>query len=175
MVADIQNVANLLRTTYDRTENRDGFVSLEVSPGLAHDTAGTIAEAHRLRSLVNFPNVMIKVPATAEGIPAIRQPIGDGLNINVTLLFGLPRYREVAEAYIEGLEILNARGKPLKHIASVASFFLSRVDVLVDPMLEKKMMAGSPQTNGAARLHGQTAIASAKVAYLLYQEIFSIK
>jgi transaldolase len=172
IIADIQNVANLLRTTYDRTVNRDGFVSLEVSPGLAHDTAGTIAEAHRLWSLVNRPNVMIKVPATAEGLPAIRQLIGDGLNINVTLLFGLPRYREVAEAYIEGLEILNARGKPLKHIASVASFFLSRIDVLVDPMLDEQIKVGGAPADTAKRLLGQTAIASARVAYDIYKEIF---
>jgi transaldolase len=115
---------------------------------------------------------MIKVPATPEGIPAIRQLIGDGLNINVTLLFGLPRYQEVAEAYIEGLEILSAKDKPLQRAASVASFFLSRIDVLIDPLLEKKMMAGGPLANRAEALRGQTAIASAKVAYQMYKEIF---
>ena len=171
-VEDIQKVADLLRPIYQRTEGRDGFVSLEVSPGLAHDTAGTIEEARRLWSLVDRPNSMIKVPATKEGIPAIRQLTGEGLNINITLLFGLPRYREVAEAYLSGLETLAARGGNLKPVASVASFFLSRIDVLLDPLLEKKRLAGGPQAEIASRLHGQVAIASAKVAYQLYKETF---
>ena len=112
-------------------------MSLEVSPKLAHDTAGTIAEARQLWTAVNRPNLLIKVPGTREGLPAIQQLIGEGINVNVTLLFGLPRYREVAEAYLVGLETLTAHGKPLNKIASVASFFLSRIDVLIDPMLEK--------------------------------------
>ncbi len=170
-VEDIQSVADLLRPTYNR-DNRDGFVSLEVSPGLAHDTTGTIAEARRLWSLVDRPNAMIKVPATREGLPAIRQLIGEGINVNITLLFGLPRYREVAEAYIAGLEILAAKGKPLTQVASVASFFLSRIDVLIDPVLEVKMKSDNPPAGLAARLHGQIAIASAKVAYQIYHEIF---
>ena len=171
-VEDIQNVADLLRPTFDRTDGGDGFVSLEVSPGLAHDTAGTIEEARRLWSLVDRPNAMIKVPATREGIPAIQQLIGEGININITLLFGLPRYKEVAEAYLNGLETLAAKGGNLKQVTSVASFFLSRIDVLLDPLLEKKMQADGPQSEIAARLHGQVAIASAKVAYQLYREIF---
>jgi transaldolase len=171
-VADIQHVADLLRSTYDRTDGGDGFVSLEVSPGLAHDTSGTIEEARRLWSLVDRPNAMIKVPATREGIPAIQQLIGEGININITLLFGLPRYREVAEAYLSGLETLATKGGNLKQVASVASFFLSRIDVLLDPLLEQKMLAGGPQAEIAARLQGQAAIASAKVAYQLYKEIF---
>src|SRR5215213_2837810 len=171
-VEDIQNVADLLRPTYDRTAGGDGFVSLEVSPRLAHDTTGTIEEARQLWSLVNRPNVMIKVPATAEGIPAIRQLTGEGININVTLLFGLSRYREVTDAYLTGLENLAARGGNLEQVASVASFFLSRIDVLLDPLFEKKMTAGGPQSDIAARLQGQVAIASAKVAYQLYREIF---
>ena len=171
-VEDIQKVADLLRPIYQRTEGRDGFVSLEVSPGLAHDTAGTIEEARRLWSLVDRPNAMIKVPATQEGIPAIRELTGEGININITLLFGLPRYREVAEAYLSGLETLAARGGNLKPVASVASFFLSRIDVLLDPLLEKKRLAGGSQAEIAARLQGQVAIASAKVAYQLYKEIF---
>lgn len=171
-VEDIQMVADLLRPTYDRTDGRDGFVSLEVSPGLAYDTEGSIEEARRLWSLVNRPNAMIKVPATREGIPAIQQLIGEGININITLLFGLPRYREVANAYIAGLESLAANGKDLKQIASVASFFLSRIDVLLDPDLEKKMLVIGPKADTAARLHGQVAIASAKVAYEIYKEIF---
>lgn len=172
-VEDIQSVADLLRPTYDRTDGRDGFVSLEVSPGLAHDTTGTIAEARELWSLVNRPNAMIKVPATSEGLPAIRQLIGEGINVNITLLFGLPRYREVADAYIGGLEILTAKKKPLKQVASVASFFLSRIDTLIDPVLERIMKTDSQQAGIAAQLHGQIAIASAKVAYEMYNEIFS--
>jgi transaldolase len=171
-VQDIQKVADLLRPIYDRTDGRDGFVSLEVSPRLAHDTAGTIEEARRLWSLVDRPNAMIKVPATQEGLPAIRQLTGEGININITLLFGLPRYRDVAEAYIAGLETLAARGRTLKQIASVASFFLSRIDVLLDPLLERKRLAGGSQADIASRLHGQVAIASAKVAYQFYKEIF---
>jgi transaldolase len=171
-VEDIQNVADLLRPTYNRTDGRDGFVSLEVSPGLAHDSAGTIAEARRLWSLVDRPNVMIKVPATSEGLPAIQQLIGEGINVNITLLFGLPRYREVAEAYLTGLEILATKRKPLNQVASVASFFLSRIDVLIDSILEKKMVTGGSQVGIAARLHGQIALASAKVAYEIYKEIF---
>jgi transaldolase len=171
-VEDIQNVADLLRPRYDQTDGRDGFVSLEVNPKLAHDSASTISEARRLWSLVNRPNVMIKVPATLEGLPAIRQLISEGINVNITLLFGLPRYREVAEAYIAGLEDLMAKGKPLKQVASVASFFLSRIDVLIDPVLDQKMNTANPQAELAAGLQGQIAIASAKAAYQMYKEIF---
>jgi transaldolase len=172
-VEDIQRVADLLRPTYDRTDGRDGFVSLEVSPTLAHDTTGTIEEARELWALVNRPNAMIKVPATSEGIPAIRELTGEGVNVNITLLFGLPRYREVADAYISGLEMLAAKGKPLKETASVASFFLSRIDTLIDPILEEKMKSDNPRAGTAARLHGEIAIASAKVAYEIYKELFS--
>jgi transaldolase/glucose-6-phosphate isomerase len=171
-VEDIQRAADLFRPIYDRLEGGDGFVSLEVSPKLAHDTAGTIAEARRLWKAVNRPNLLIKVPATREGLSAIQQLIGEGVNVNITLLFGLPRYREVAEAYLTGLETLAARGKPLNRIASVASFFLSRIDVLVDPMLEKLRLQGEPVAEIVAGLHGQVAISSAKVAYQIYQEIF---
>ncbi|MGD8791101.1 MAG: bifunctional transaldolase/phosoglucose isomerase, partial [Anaerolineae bacterium] len=171
-VEDVQRAADTFRPVYDRGEGRDGFVSLEVSPHLAHDTEGTIAEARRLWQALNRPNVMIKVPATLEGLPAIEQLISEGINVNVTLLFGLPRYRKVAEAYIAGLEKRLDRGEPLEGIASVASFFLSRIDVLVDPMLEKQMQGDGPQAELAARLHGQVAIASAKVAYQIYNDIF---
>ena len=171
-VEDIQHAADLFRPIYDRLEGGDGFVSLEVSPKLAHDTAGTIAEARRLWTAVNRPNLLIKVPGTREGLPAIQQLIGEGINVNVTLLFGLPRYREVAEAYLIGLETLAASGKPLNRIASVASVFLSRIDVLVDPKLEKLRLEKGPAAEIVAGLHGQVAIASAKVAYQIYQEIF---
>jgi transaldolase len=172
-VKDIQMVADLLRPTFGRKDGQDGFVSLEVSPTLAHDTKGTIEEARRLWSLVDRPNCMIKVPATREGLPAIQQLTGEGININITLLFGLPRYREVTDAYIGGLEDLAGRGGSLRQIASVASFFLSRIDTLIDPVLEKIEQAGGPNGEIAARLHGQVAIASAKVAYQMYKEIFS--
>jgi transaldolase len=172
-VEDIQMVADLLRPTYDRTDGQDGFVSLEVSPKLARNPNGTMEEARRLWSLVNRPNSMIKVPATREGLPAIQQLTGEGLNINITLLFGLPRYRQVADAYISGLETLASHGKNLSEVTSVASFFLSRIDSLLDPALEKKMQAGGSDAEIATRLQGQVAIASAKVAYQIYKEIFS--
>ena len=148
-VEDIQRTADLFRPVYDRLDGTDGFVSLEVSPRLAHDTSGTIADARRLWVAVARPNVMIKVPGTIEGLPAIRQLIGEGINVNITLLFGLPRYRQVAEAYIAGLETLAAQGKPLKSVASVASFFLSRIDTMLDPTFEKLME--SSQSEGGYR------------------------
>jgi transaldolase len=172
-IEDIQHAADLFRPTYDRLKGADGFVSLEVSPKLAYDTAGTIAEARQLWKLVNRPNLFIKVPATREGLPAIRQLIGEGINVNITLLFGLPRYREVVEAYLGGLETLAGSGKPLSQIASVASFFLSRIDVLVDPLLEKLELKSGSSAKLAASLRGQVAIASAKAAYQIYQEIFA--
>jgi transaldolase len=146
---------------------------LEVSPRLAHDTAGTVAEARQLWAALDRPNVMIKVPATVEGLPAIRQLISEGINVNVTLLFGLGRYQEVAEAYLAGLEARAARGEPLHRIASVASFFLSRIDVLVDPILEKKEKAGGVKAQIARALRGQLAVASAKSAYQIYKRIFN--
>ena len=172
-VEDIQRAADLFRPTYDRLEGRDGFVSLEVSPHIAEDTRGSIAEARRLWAAVNRPNLFIKIPATRAGLPAIQQLIGDGINVNITLLFGLPRYQEVVEAYLLGLETLAARGKPLDRITSVASFFLSRIDVLVDPILEKLRLAGGATAETVASLHGEVAIASARVAYQIYQEIFA--
>lgn len=171
-IEDIQRAADFFRPTYNRLEGADGFVSLEVSPKLAHDTVGTIAEARQLWTAVNRPNLMIKVPATLEGLPAIRELTGDGINVNITLLFGLPRYREVAEAYIAGLEALAAKGGSLHQVASVASFFLSRIDVLCDPILEKLQMESGQIAETATQIHGQVAIASAKVAYQIYKEIF---
>lgn len=171
-VEDIQMAADLFGPTYDRTQGADGYVSLEVSPHLARDTQGTIAEARQLWAAVQRPNLFIKVPATPEGLPAIQQLISEGINVNITLLFGLPRYREVAKAYLAGLESLSSQGKSLTRVASVASFFLSRIDVLIDPQLEKTMAAGGPRAELAAKVHGQVAIASAKVARQIYQEIF---
>jgi len=139
---------------------------------LAHDTKGTIEEARRLWAALNRPNVFIKVPATSDGLPAIQQLISEGINVNVTLLFGLPRYRQVTEAYIAGLEAHAAQGKPLKHIASVASFFVSRIDALVDSLLEKLIAQGSEKIDLTKKVHGQIAIASAKSAYQVDKEIF---
>jgi transaldolase len=172
VVADIQKAADLFQALYHQAEGGDGFVSLEVSPHLAHDTQGTIEEGRRLWQAVNRPNVFIKVPATRAGLPAIRQLISEGINVNVTLLFSLPRYLEVAEAYIAGLRDRVAAGQPVTRVASVASFFLSRIDTLVDARLEKVITQGGPQALLAESLLGQVAIASAKVAYQLSQEIF---
>lgn len=169
---DVQNAADVFRPLYDRTDGRDGYVSLEVNPHLAHNSKGTMEEARRLWKALNRPNIFIKVPATAEGVSAIQQLISEGININVTLLFGLPRYRQVTEAYISGLETRVARGKPVNRVVSVASFFLSRIDTVVDPMLDKRLTQGAPAAEHAKRGHGQTAIASAKMAYQLYKEVF---
>jgi transaldolase len=169
---DVQSAADEFRPLYDSTEGKDGYVSLEVNPHLAHDTNGTIDEARRLSTALNRPNVFIKVPATAAGLPAIRQLISEGISVNVTLLFGLPRYRQVVEAYIAGIEARAAQGKPVKHIASVASFFLSRIDSLVDPLLDKLIAEGGKDADLAKQARGQVAIASAKTAYQIYKEIF---
>ncbi len=171
-VKDVQMAADKFRPLYDRSGGRHGFVSLEVNPHLAYDIEGTLSEARRLWQALSRPNVMIKVPATKEGLICIEQLIGEGLNINVTLLFGLPRYREVAYAYIRGLESRAGGKAPLNHIASVASFFLSRIDVLINPMLKKIEQDQVPGTDIPARIYGQVAIASAKSAYLIYREIF---
>jgi len=169
---DVQQAADAFRPLYDRTGGQDGYVSLEVNPHLAHDTAGTMDEARRLWAALNRPNVFIKVPSTNAGLPAIRQLISEGININVTLLFGLPRYRQVADAYLTGLEQRAARGKDVSRVASVASFFVSRMDALVDPRLEACLAEGGEKAGLAHEAHGQVAIASAKTAYQIYQEIF---
>jgi transaldolase len=169
---DVASAADEFRPLYDRTDGQDGYVSLEVNPHLANDTNGTTEEAQRLWAELDRPNVFIKVPATAAGLPAIRQLIGEGINVNVTLIFGLPRYRQVAEAYIAGLEVRAAQGKPVKHLASVASFFVSRIDSLVDPLLERLVAQGGREADLAKRARGQVAIASAKMAYQIYKELF---
>ena len=169
---DVQNAADEFRPLYERTDGKDGFVSLEVNPHLAHDTQGTIKEARRLWSAMNRPNVFIKVPATVEGLPAIRRLISEGINVNVTLLFGLPRYRQAAEAYLAGIEARLTLGTDVSRLASVASFFLSRIDTLVDPLLEKVMAEGGIEADLAKTLRGQAAIASAKMAYRIYKETF---
>jgi transaldolase/glucose-6-phosphate isomerase len=171
-VADVQAAADHFRRVYERTGGVDGYVSLEVSPHLARDTQGTLAEARRLWRSLNRPNVLIKVPATAEGEPAIRTLISEGININVTLLFGLERYRQVAQAMIGGLRDRLTRRLPIDGIASVASFFLSRIDVLLDPQLAQLAEAGGSHSAEASHLKGGIAIASAKCAYSIYRELF---
>jgi transaldolase len=169
---DVQSAADEFRPVYDVTDGRDGYVSLEVNPHLAHDSNGTMQEARRLWDALNRPNVLIKVPATLEGLPAIQQLISEGISVNVTLLFGLPRYRQVAEAYVAGIEARVTQGKAVKHAASVASFFVSRIDALVDPLLESLSAQGDKAAGTAKEMRGQVAVASAKMAYQLYKEIF---
>ena len=171
-VRDVGDAADLFRPLYDASDGRHGFVSLEVNPHLAQEIEPTLTEARHLWHAVNRPNVMIKVPATREGLTCVEQLIRDGINVNVTLLFGLPRYRDVARAYIAGLEARKRQSEPVEHVASVASFFLSRIDVLVDPMLEQRMQAGGPTADTAAKLRGQVAIASARQAYQIYKAIY---
>ena len=165
-IADIQKAADLFKPVYNKTNGEDGFVSLEVSPYLARDTDGTIAQAKDLWKRVNRKNVMIKIPGTMEGLIAIRECLREGININVTLLFGLPRYKEITEAFMGGLEDRLAEGNSIKDVSSVASFFLSRIDVMLDPILKEK---------GAKNLKGKIAIASAKQAYQIYLEMISSK
>ncbi len=162
-IKDIKRAADQLKPVYDKTNGGDGFVSMEVSPRLANDTEGSVKQAVELWKAIGRENAMIKIPGTPEGLAAIRKCVSKGLNINVTLLFGLERYREVALAYIAGLENRLKVGQPIDHIASVASFFLSRIDVLLDPVLKEK---------GLDKLTGEVAIASAKEAYQIYKEIF---
>ncbi len=170
---DVGLAADTFRTLYERKNGEDGYVSLEVSPYLANDTNATIEEARRLWKTLDRPNIMIKVPGTKAGLPAISQLISEGININVTLLFSVSRYAEVVDAYLKGLEIRLKNGGALKHIASVASFFLSRIDVLVDPLLEKHIDSSNAQNNLAKKLHGQVAIISAKKAYQIFTDKFN--
>ncbi len=165
--SDIQNTADTLRDIYDSTDHRDGYVSMEVSPRLGHDGPGTLDEARRLWAMVDRPNLLVKVPATAEGIPVIQQLISEGINVNVTLLFSQDTYAQVAEAFIKGLEIRAAKGGDISNIASVASVFVSRIDALVDGLIDE---------NGDAQLQsikGKVAIANSQLCYQEYKEIFS--
>ena len=169
-IADIQATADLLRPVYDETGGADGYVSLEVSPHLGRDADATLDEARRLFGRVDRPNVMIKIPGTEEGAVAFEQAIAEGINVNVTLLFSLDAYESVARAYISGLERLVAGGKDPARVASVASFFVSRVDTLVDGLLQKQIDAGKPD---ARELLGKAAIANARLAYERFRRIFS--
>ncbi|MCC6190970.1 MAG: bifunctional transaldolase/phosoglucose isomerase [Anaerolineales bacterium] len=175
-IEDIQAAAGVFAPVYERTGGGDGFVSIEVGPDYAHDTAATIKEAKRLWKAVDRPNVMVKIPATLEGLPAIEQCVADGLNINITLIFSLERYDAVIEAYLAGLERRRAAGKKISQIASVASFFVSRVDTLVDKLLDEKIRAlggeGAAGARPLAGLRGQAAIANARLAYEQFREWF---
>ena len=174
VIKDITTVADMLRPIYDRTNRQDGFVSLEVSPDLAHDTERSLSEARRFWKLVDRPNLMIKIPATPEGIPAVQQALTEGININITLIFSLDSYRDVADAYISALEDRNAEGKDISHIASVASFFVSRVDTLVDQLLEDKIKttSDSAEQQKLKSLEGKAAIANARLVYQEFIRIF---
>jgi transaldolase/glucose-6-phosphate isomerase len=173
-IRDIQDAADVLRPVYEQTKRRDGYVSLEVSPQLAHDTPATMEEARRLWSAVGRPNVMIKVPGTLEGIPAIQQLISEGLNINVTLLFSQSAYERVVEAYISGLEKRAANGEDLSHVASVASFFVSRIDTLVDRIATERLKntSSGAEQNQLRSIMGKVAIANAKQTYQKYRKLF---
>jgi transaldolase len=171
-VQDVQEATDVLREVYDKSGGKDGFVSLEVSPHLAYETDRTIAEARDLWHKVNRPNLLVKIPATLPGLPAIRQCLSEGININITLLFSVSRYDRVAEAYLEGVEALATRGQKPDRIASVASFFLSRIDVLIDPLLDQAQKEGRNAALAKA-LQGQAGVACAKLAYQTYKKIVS--
>jgi transaldolase len=174
-MTDERTVADLLRPTYERTKGQDGFVSIEVSPYLAHDTEGTLSEVRRFWETIDRPNLMVKIPSTPAGVPAIRQALAEGININITLIFSIENYRQVAEAYLSALEERSAKGQDISRIASVASFFVSRVDVLVDNLLEDKMksVGSSAQQQQLKALEGKAAIANARLAYQEFKRLFS--
>ena len=173
-ITDVRTVADLLRPTYDRTDGQDGFVSIEVSPYLAQDTEQTVAEVRRFWQTIDRPNLLVKIPSTPAGLPAIRQALAEGININITLMFSLDNYRQVAEAYLSALEERLAAGKDISRIASVASFFVSRVDVLVDQLLEDKIKATSTsaEQQKLKALQGKAAIANARLAYQAFKQLF---
>jgi transaldolase len=174
-VRDVQDAADIFRPVYDESRRRDGYVSLEVSPTLALEADKTLEEARRLWKTVNRPNVMIKVPGTKECVPVIRQLLEEGININITLLFAQSAYEKVAEAFIAALEARATKNQDLAHIASVASFFVSRIDTLADSLIDEKLKSASDASQKALLngLKGKVAIANAKVTYRKYQELFS--
>jgi transaldolase len=173
-ITDEQMVADLLHPLYEQTGGQDGFVSIEVSPYLAHDTEKTLAEVRRFWQTIDRPNLMVKIPSTPAGLPAIRQALAEGININITLMFSLDNYHQVAEAYLSALEESLAAGKDISRIASVASFFVSRVDVLVDQLLEDKIKATSTsaEQQKLKALQGKAAIANARLAYQSFKRLF---
>ncbi len=173
-IADVGAAADVLRPLFDQSQGEDGYVSIEVSPFLAHETQATVEEARRLFAALKRPNIMIKVPATPAGLPAVWTLIGEGINVNVTLLFSVAVYRQVAAAYLDGLDTYAATGGDLSQVASVASFFVSRVDTLADKLLQAKIEASADEAQQAhlRHLQGRLAVANAKVAYQAYREIF---
>jgi transaldolase / glucose-6-phosphate isomerase len=173
-IRDVQDAADIFRAVHTESKGRDGYVSLEVSPNLAFDTQATMDEARRLWKAVDRPNVMIKIPATPQGLPAIRQALEEGININITLLFAQSAYEQVAEAYLQALEARVAKGQEISHIASVASFFVSRIDSLVDSLIDAKQKTETDSGNKARleSLRGKVAIANARRTYARYQELF---
>jgi len=173
-IRDVQDACDIFKSVHVETKGRDGYVSLEVSPNLAFDTQGTIEEARRLWKAVGRPNVMIKIPATPQGVPAIRQALEDGINVNITLLFAQSAYEQVAEAYLAALEARAAKGQDVSHIASVASFFVSRIDSLVDSKIDAmlKTEADAAKKSRLESLLGKIAIANARRTYQKYQELF---
>ncbi len=171
MVADVGAAADLLRSVFDKTKGADGYASIEVSPLLARDTEGTIAEARKLWKRLDRPNIMIKVPATKEGLPAIQQLISDGINVNVTLIFSVSVYEKVVNAYLSGLEYRSKNNLGLK-VASVASFFVSRVDTICEKHLDEKIAKGQASAADKAAMLGKIGIANSKLAYAKYQELF---
>lgn len=172
-VEDIRGAADVFAPVFARTGGVDGYVSIEVAPRFARDTQATVAEARRLWALVDRPNLMVKIPATREGVPAVAQCLAAGLNINVTLIFSLERYGEVMDAYLEGLEERARRGGDLSRVASVASFFVSRVDTVVDKLLEERIQASPGRAGALESLLGKAAIANAKLAYRAFLQKFS--
>ena len=172
VVEDVRQAADVLLPVYEATGGRDGYVSLEVSPELARDSEGTVAAVRRLWRLVGRPNLMVKIPGTAEGLPAIEQCLYEGMNINVTLLFSVRRYEEVAWTYIRALERRSKEGMPVNGVASVASFFVSRVDTLTDRLLMERMEAEPSDKEALQGLLGKAGIANAKLAYQRFQAIF---
>ena len=172
-IRDVQTAADIFRSVYEETKGRDGFVSLEVAPTLANDTQATMEEARRLWKAVNRENLMVKVPATKEGIPAIRQLLEEGLNINITLLFAQSAYEQVAEAYIAALEARAAKGQDISKIASVASFFVSRIDTLIDGQIDEKLKTetDAKKKELLSSVQGKVAIANARRTYAKYQEL----
>lgn len=172
---DIRQACDVLRSVYDRTDGVDGYVSIEVPPSLASDTATTIVEARRYYAAIDRPNVMIKIPGTAEGLPAVEQMISEGVSVNVTLLFSVESYVETAWAYIRGLEARAAKGEDLSKVASVASFFLSRIDTNIDALLNERLknLSDPAKAEKIAALKGKIAIANAKIAYQEYKKIIA--
>jgi len=175
MITDIQMATDVLSPVYRRTGGGDGFVSIEVTPSKAHNTQATIEEVRQLWKKINRPNLMIKIPATEEGLPAIEQATSEGMNINVTLIFSVERYRQVAHAYVAGLEERVKAGKEIDHVASVASVFVSRIDTLIDGLLEKKIAETSDvkQAENLRHLLGKGAVANSKMVYQVYKEVFT--